>query len=398
MRRAGPASAAALALWAVSNAGAEEQRVSVALATLNNGVSVGFALLRSGSQEAGESLGGVALGGAKAVSRVVVDREGGVFFGYRLEIDRAGSRQLRVTIRPLPGGVEKELEARLPCPSCPAPRPLAGYQPRFPPSQIVSDGASLSVDLLVNPTSGEKIVDVIMVSSQRVTHEATRAAAQRVAEAIEAAKKADYLVAKGAYDEAIEQLRRAAAINPSDAALWNKMGICYQTTRRLALAEEQYLRALKLNPQYAEVWNNLGSLEHGRSRFKQAVRDYEKAISMRPSFATAYKNLGAALFALGRFEDGFRALQEAFRIDPSALQASSGVGVGVAGMSPAMEAFYFAKIHAANGQVDSALALLMKAAASGFKDFDRVTRDPDFKAVVRDPRFAELTKSSSSAR
>jgi hypothetical protein len=81
MRRAGPASAAALALWAVSNAGAEEQRVSVALATLNNGVSVGFALLRSGSQEAGESLGGVALGGAKAVSRVVVDREGGVFLG-----------------------------------------------------------------------------------------------------------------------------------------------------------------------------------------------------------------------------------------------------------------------------------------------------------------------------
>jgi Tfp pilus assembly protein PilF len=393
MRRAGLA--AALALWAFPGAAEERPRASIALATLDGGVSVGFALVRSGREEIGESLGGVVLGGSRGVSRVIVDREEGAFFGYRLEVERlAGSRQFRVGIRPLPAGVEKEIEARLPCPACPTPAPLAGYQPRFPPSQTVNDGASLSVDLMVNPASGERIIDVVTVASRGVTQDGMRAAAERIAAAVEAARKADYLVARGAYDEAIEALRGAAAINPSDAALWNKMGICYQTVRRPALAEEQYQKALKINPQYAEVWNNLGSLDHGRGRFKQAIRSYEKAISLRPSFATAYKNLASAQFALGRFEEGFHALQEAFRIDPSALQSTSGVGVGVTGMSPATEAFYFAKTYAANGQVDSALAFLMKAVASGFKDFDRVAKDPDFKAVVRDPRFVELAKGS----
>jgi tetratricopeptide (TPR) repeat protein len=286
--------------------------------------------------------------------------------------------------------VERELKQRGDCPDCPPPAPL-GVGPQFPPPQLLGEGEALTLELLANRETGERIFDVVKLSSRPVTAEAMQAAAARAREGQEAVRRAESLVARGRYAEAAEEYRKALAVQAHDAGVHNKLGICYQYLHNDAMARREYERALELKPSYAEVWNNMGTLEQSRKRFKQAVRAYKKAIEIKPALATPWKNLGNAYLALGRVQEAFEAYQEAFRLDPTILEAQA-VGVPAAGIDAATQNYYLAKLLAGNGQKDAALELLRRAREAGFRDFARVQSDPDFRAVVQDPRFREIAQ------
>ena len=72
------------ALLAAAAAGADER---YAFATLENGTSLGFALVRTGTAGAAETMGEAALPRSNTVSRVLWDRETGAYFGYRVEVE-----------------------------------------------------------------------------------------------------------------------------------------------------------------------------------------------------------------------------------------------------------------------------------------------------------------------
>jgi tetratricopeptide (TPR) repeat protein len=378
--------AAAIAMAAAATA---EERF--AFATLENGASIGFALARTGETGSAGGIGEAALPRSNGVSRVLWDRETGAYFGYHVEVTRqAGPRPFRVAVRPLDrAAVEKELGARRDCPGCPPPAPLGAAGPQFPTPQQLAEGEALTLELLTKPATGERIFDVVKVSARPLSGEAMRAAVDRALEGQAAVRRAAAFVARRRYGEAAEEYRQALAVQPNDASVHNKLGICYQQQQNDAMARREYERALELNPAYGEVWNNIGTLEQSRKRFKPAVRAYKKAIEMKPGSATAWKNLGAAYFALGQVSEAFEAWQEAFRLDPTIVE-SQGPGIPAAGVDPAMEGFYLAKLLAAHGQTDQALDFLRRAKEAGFRDFDRVKADPDFRAVVADPRFKEL--------
>jgi Flp pilus assembly protein TadD len=378
----------AVALLASSSAPAQER---FAFATLENGASMGFALVRAGQAGPSEPIGEVALPRSNSVSRVLWDRESGAYFGYRVEVERkAGPRPFRVSFKPLDRpAVERELKQRGDCPGCPPPAPL-GSGPRFPAAQLLAEGEALTLELLTNPATGERILDVVRVSAQPVTPAAMSTGVARALEGQSSVQRAAVHVARGRYAAAAEEYRLALEVQPFDATVHNKLGICYQQLRNDAMARREYDRALELDPRYAEVWNNIGTLEQARKRFKAAVRAYKKAIETKPGLATPWKNLGNAYLALGQAEKAFEAYQEAFRLDPTILE-SQGPGIPAAGIDPATQSFYLAKLLATNGQTDAAIEFLRRAKEAGFRDFDRVRSDPAFRAVVADPRFAELS-------
>jgi tetratricopeptide (TPR) repeat protein len=363
-----------------------------AFATLENGTSLGFALVRTGPGETGPSgsMGEAALPRSNSVSRVLWDRETGAYFGYRMEVEKEdGPRPFRVTFKPLDRkAVERALAQRGECPGCPAPAPL-GTGPRFPAPQLLAEGEALTLELLANPSTGERILDVVRVSARPVSAESMRTGAARVLEGQGAVRRAAAHVARGRYSAAAEEYRKALLVTPSDATVHNKLGICYQQLQNDAMARREYERALELDPGYAEVWNNIGTLEHARKRFKPAVRAYKKAIATKPGLATPWKNLGNAYLALGQEQEAFEAYQEAFRLDPTVLE-SQGPGIPAAGIDAATQSYYIAKLLAANGLTGSAIEFLRRAKEAGFRDFDRVARDPAFAAVVADPRYAQL--------
>jgi hypothetical protein len=98
------------------------------------------------------------------IHRVFVDRKNELFFGYELLVEPlAKSRQFRVTVRPLSAEYLEQLRAR------PAfqkrqlhPSYNAAAFPATP--QVVAEGDTFALDVLQNPRTGTKIVDVIKVT------------------------------------------------------------------------------------------------------------------------------------------------------------------------------------------------------------------------------------------
>jgi tetratricopeptide (TPR) repeat protein len=372
---------------------ARAEEGAFAFATLENGTSIGFALVRTGAPSAAGAIGEAALPRSNSVSRVLWDRDSGAYFGYRVEVHRRdGERPFRIVFAPLDrGAVERALRDRGGCPGCPPPAPL-GAGPQFPAPQQLAEGDALTLELLANPSTGERIYDVVRLSAAPLREEAMRAAAARVLEGQQAVRRAGLLVARGRYALAAEEYRRALDAQPSDASIHNQLGICYQRLSNDAMAHREYQRALELRPRYAEVWNNVGTLEQSRRRFKSAVRAYKKAIDLKPSLATPWKNLANAYLALGQPQEAFEAYEEALRLDPTILEEQP-AGVPAAGVDAAAQYALLAKLLAAKGQVQPALDFLERAKAAGYRDFRRIEQDPDFRDVVATPRYRALAEA-----
>jgi Flp pilus assembly protein TadD len=183
--------------------------------------------------------------------------------------------------------------------------------------------------------------------------------------------------------------REAIATSPKDAALWNRLGICYQKKGDAKAARAAYKKALGLRQDYAEAWNNLGTLDHARGKYKPAVSAYGKAIQLNPQDAVFYKNLGAAWLARGDVDRALEAWTEAFRLDPTGFEGDA-IRVPAAGVTLARQYYLYAKLLAARGETEKALEYLVKAHAAGFNDFGKVEGDRDFATLVVDPRYAAL--------
>jgi hypothetical protein len=113
------------------------------------------------------------------VRRVFVDSKDELFFGYELLVERAGdSKQFRVAVRPLSEDYLRRLAER------PAFRKRR-LHPSYNASafstapQTIGDGDTFALDVLRNPRTGAKIVDVITVSLSDIAPEAEAAAPPR---------------------------------------------------------------------------------------------------------------------------------------------------------------------------------------------------------------------------
>ena len=363
-----------------------------ASARLDNGVSVGFALLRSGPADPSAAIGDTALVRSNGVSRILWDRETGAYFGYEVEVRRQKtSRPFRVTVRPLDPAVEGSVRERVSCAGCPRAAPLTMAPARYPAPQQLAEGDSLTLELLANPTTGERILDVVKVSSRPLDPDAMKVSAQRALESWEAVRQANEDVARGSYRSALTGYLRALPLQRNDPVIHNKLGICYQNLGERMGAQAAYAKALQLDGGYAEAWNNLGTLDQMQQRFGKAVESYRKAISLKPGVANFWKNLGSGYLSQGRESEALEAYRQAFRLDPTILERQP-VAVDAAGVDAAAHSYLMAKVLAAAGQRDAALAYLRRARDAGFRDFAKVESDPDFRTLIADPRFAALRR------
>jgi tetratricopeptide (TPR) repeat protein len=203
------------------------------------------------------------------------------------------------------------------------------------------------------------------------------------------AQRAGILMARRSWDEAIAAYRQAVSLAPSDATLYNRLGIACQRAGDLPCAAASYEKATRLDPKYAEAWNNRGALEHTKGRHKKAIQDYEKAIELKPGVAVFHRNLGAAWLARGDDARAISCWAQALTLDPGSLGTTNG-GVSGTGLDPNRQYFLMAKLLVQKGDVDRTLTLLTEARANGFRDFTRIARDPAFASVVADPRWAAV--------
>ena len=140
---------------------AGQDRADAASMTLSDGTEFAFELVRSRGGSKDELGTGVATGKGEGY-RVLFDNRQGRFYGYTVKGTSLGKGRFRLELGPLtPEVVQRltktfgELEGK----------PLVGESLaiEYPPPVEVGGDEPILLDLMVNPTTGEKLADVIRV-------------------------------------------------------------------------------------------------------------------------------------------------------------------------------------------------------------------------------------------
>jgi len=132
----------------------------------------------------------------------------------------------------------------------------------------------------------------------------------------------------GAIDQAFEAYNDLIRRSPTAETFCNR-GACLQKMGRQAEAIEDFKRAIAIEPNLAEAFCNLGIAHRSLGDLPAALAAYEKAIEIAPSMVEAHCNKGVALKEAGLTELSIRALQQATSIAPNHPESHGNLGVAL---------------------------------------------------------------------
>ncbi len=100
---------------------------------------------------------------------------------------------------------------------------------------------------------------------------------------------------RGEFDQAILAYSRALNLNPTNADIYNNLGVCLRAQGKLVAAAACYRRALVLKSNDAGILSNLGNTMRNMGNLRQAIVCMSKAVRIAPQSPEAIYNLGLAL-------------------------------------------------------------------------------------------------------
>lgn len=107
----------------------------------------------------------------------------------------------------------------------------------------------------------------------------------------------------GRFAAARSAFERAVTADPTNASYWVNVGNAARELGDLAGAEKAYTSALTFDPKSADAENGVGVLLVQAGRPSDAVAHFERALLLSPSFHEARLNLGIALQQSGRLAE-----------------------------------------------------------------------------------------------
>jgi tetratricopeptide (TPR) repeat protein len=191
---------------------------------------------------------------------------------------------------------------------------------------------------------------------------------------------ANYLTARGRFDEAVAAMRRAQVVDPLSLIASAALGWVHFYQRDYDAAVEQCRRTLELNPRFelAHLW--AGWAHEAAGRYGDAVRHLDQAVSLSAGGAVALASLGRAQALAG---------------DRAAARQTLAKLYGTHGAY--LPAFEVAKLHLALGERDEAMAWLRRAHAERSHSIVFVGVDPQLDLLRDDARFVELQSRIAAA-
>lgn len=130
----------------------------------------------------------------------------------------------------------------------------------------------------------------------------------------------------GRHADALEPMKKAAALSPGDVEAHYNLGVTLQGLDRLQEAESSYRRALRINPHYADALCNLGVILRNLGHLEEAEKNLRRAVRIKPEYAEAHNNLGATLKDLGRLDEAEASCRQALQLQPHNAAAHSNLG------------------------------------------------------------------------
>ena len=133
----------------------------------------------------------------------------------------------------------------------------------------------------------------------------------------------------GQLDEAAARCRRALELKPDLAEAHNNLGNALSRQGKLDEAAACFRRAVKLKPDYVEAYYNLGNTLSQQGKLDEAAASYGQALKLNGDYAEAHNNLGAALVNLGKFNEAIDHLRQAIRLNPRFPEAYMNLSVAL---------------------------------------------------------------------
>ena len=125
--------------------------------------------------------------------------------------------------------------------------------------------------------------------------------------------------AQSQFATALEEIKRALAINPNFGPAYNLRGLIYASLGEDAQADESFRRALQLNARDPDAMHNYGWFLCQRQRLPEAVAQFNQALS-QPQYRDAARTLAAKGLCQARanqWADAEASLMRSYELDPS---------------------------------------------------------------------------------
>jgi type IV pilus assembly protein PilF len=122
---------------------------------------------------------------------------------------------------------------------------------------------------------------------------------------------------RGAMAVALEELRIAAAADPTYAQTFSLFGMVYMELREMALAQANFQRALQLAPNDSEINHNYGYFLCETGKEREAINYFLQAIRnpLYSSPSRSYSEAGRCAMRMNNLSNAEEFLQRALRLD-----------------------------------------------------------------------------------
>src|SRR5438876_36801 len=118
------------------------------------------------------------------------------------------------------------------------------------------------------------------------------------------------------YEEAIREVRRALAVNPSDLEALSLEAVYHQFRGDQAAFTQAERRVLEIHPSFGRLYFTIAENLANRRKYAEAIEFNRKALNLDPKLWAAWASLGMNLMRVGELSEGRRAVQKAFEGDP----------------------------------------------------------------------------------
>jgi tetratricopeptide (TPR) repeat protein len=205
--------------------------------------------------------------------------------------------------------------------------------------------------------------------------------------------RADILMARKEYGQAVGAYLAILVNEPQSAALMNKVGVAYQQLGDLDRSERFYRRAMHADKKFASAANNCGTVEYEKKHYGKAISFYSKALELHSDLPTVYSNLGYAYFEDKQYPRAMDSFQKALALDPTIFDRRGLGGTVVlqrTATDPGLFYFFVAKTYAQAGDAERAAHYLKLARDDGYAGILSAQTDPAFAKVIKDPALQEI--------
>jgi tetratricopeptide (TPR) repeat protein len=108
------------------------------------------------------------------------------------------------------------------------------------------------------------------------------------------------------YEEAIDVLSRALALDPNSPEICNALGAAYRDIGKYADAAASHRQYVALAPTEPNAWDSLGLTYQAAGDYGLALEAFDHALQLNPTFGIPIVHLGNLYFQLGRYREALR--------------------------------------------------------------------------------------------